>query len=398
MGIPKRIVLGVCGGIAAYKSVFLLRLLQKSGADVRVVMTPSASDFITPLTFSAISGNEVLSKFSKDDGTWNNHVHLANWADHILIAPGTANTIAKLARGQCDNLLLATCMSASCPVTIAPAMDREMWKHEATQTNIEVLKGFGYNVLPVGVGELASGLEGEGRMAEPEEILKTLKGSSKKKSGKRLKVLVTAGPTHEPIDDVRFIGNHSSGKMGIAIANAFEERGAEVTLVIGPSPYRPLNGITHIIDVQTAQEMLDACEESFDSADVIVAAAAVADFTPKERISGKRKKSQGLERIDLEPTADILKTMGEKKSKDQTVVGFALETDDELANAEQKLKSKNLDLIVLNSLQDEGAGFGHDTNKVTLIWKDNKVANFELMPKVELARKLADSILKYHNA
>lgn len=398
MPAPRRIVLGVCGGIAAYKSVYLLRLLRKSGADVRVIMTPSARDFVGPVTFSALSGHDVHSDLISKNDAWNNHVELAEWAEHIIIAPATAHTIAKLAHGECDNLLLAVCLSARCPISIAPAMDLQMWKHKATRDNIEQLKQFGYHVLPVGDGELASGLEGEGRMLEPEQIMKVLTPALKtpRKNSKPIQVLITAGPSYEPVDAVRFIGNRSSGKMGIALAQAFAERDTAVTLVLGPTWLDVKDGRISVIRVSTADEMAKAALDVFPTADIIVAAAAVADFKPKTASIRKLKKEEGTPTIELENTVDILREMGKHKKRKQLLAGFALETNNELANARKKLKAKNLDLIVLNSLNDVGAGFGHDTNKVTLIWRNNKVVRFGLMLKVELANKLADLILKQY--
>lgn len=394
MAVPRRIVLGVCGGIAAYKSVYLLRLLKRAGSDVRVVMTPSAREFVGPVTFGALSGHEVLADMIGPNGKWNNHVDLARWADEIVIAPATANTMAHLAHGICDNMLLAVCLSARCPVTLAPAMDLDMWSHPTTRDNTLRLKQMGYRILPVGEGALASGLEGEGRMLEPEQIVDAIsKPIGSVKSGKRVRVLITAGPTYEPIDPVRFIGNRSSGKMGIALAEAFAKRNANVTLVLGPTLLSVPGGEIDVIRVETAEEMAKVALKRFPKADITIAAAAVADFKPKHVLKTKRKKEEGLSVVELEKTPDILQKMGNGKSSRQMLVGFALESDHELAHATKKLRAKNLDFIVMNSLKDPGAGFGHDTNKVTVIGSNNKVTKFELMSKTELAGRLADLIL-----
>jgi phosphopantothenoylcysteine decarboxylase/phosphopantothenate--cysteine ligase len=399
MSLPKRIVLGVCGGISAYKAAYLLRLFRKAGADVRVIMTESAEDFVGPLTFSTLSGHEVLQSLTTPSGRWNNHVELAQWAQTIVIAPATCNTIAKMASGAADSLLLAVCLSARCPVILAPAMDREMWSHRTTRDNVKRLKEIGYGVLPVAEGELASGLEGEGRMLEPDEIFRAVTGQhpkSSKKNSKPLRVLITAGPTQEPIDAVRFISNRSSGKMGAALADSFASREAEVTLILGPSAVRPRHANIQIVDVSTADEMYKASQKAFARSDITIAAAAVTDFAPKKAVQGKLKKEAGLPVLSLRKTPDILMHLGRRKRRGQLLVGFALETDNEVRNARNKLKSKNLDLIILNSLNDAGAGFGHDTNKVTLVWPDNNVTNFELMLKTELADKLADLLIARH--
>lgn len=399
----KKILLGVCGSIAAYKSAFLVRLLIKEGVEVKVILTKSAADFVTPLTLATLSKNEVLSNFYDHKGNWNNHVELGLWADVFLIAPASANTLAKLANGICDNLLSATYLSARCPVFFAPAMDLDMWKHTATQNNVKRLQSFGNIIIPVEAGELASGLSGEGRMAEPENIVKCLKdffngtslfckNESPKLKGK--KVVITAGPTVEPIDPVRYISNHSSGKMGFALATNFLQQGAEVTLIKGPTPTDfNMHGIK-TVSVTTALQMYDVTVSESKNADIIVMAAAVADYTPEKTASSKiKKKENGLE-IKLVKTPDILKALGERKKSGQILVGFALETDNELANAQNKLKNKNLDLIVLNSLQDKGAGFGTDTNKITIIDRSGKLKKYKLKPKAEVANDIVNKIVE----
>jgi phosphopantothenoylcysteine decarboxylase/phosphopantothenate--cysteine ligase len=399
MVTEKKILLCVTGSIAAYKSALLVRLLVKQGAQVRVIMTHSATEFITPLTLSVLSKNMVLTELSTASGNWNNHVELGLWADIMLIAPASANTIAKLANGLCDNLLCATYLSARCPVLVAPAMDLDMWKHPVTQRNIEKLKNYGNIILPVNTGELASGLTGEGRMAEPEEIVQYLqqyfsgnKSSDKKLQGK--KVLITAGPTIEAIDPIRFISNHSTGKMGFALAEAFLNEGAEVTMVKGPTPTElNVHGI-RTISVTNAYQMHNETIIRAKDADIIVMAAAVADYTPEQVAPSKIKKQEGEElEIKLVKTPDILKELGERKKTGQILVGFALETENELENAIDKLNNKNLDLIVLNSLQDKGAGFGHDTNQITIIGKNKKPKRYELKPKKEVAKDIINEIL-----
>jgi phosphopantothenoylcysteine decarboxylase / phosphopantothenate---cysteine ligase len=390
----KKIVLGITGSIAAYKAASLLRFFMKEGASVQVIMTRSACDFVTPLTFSTLSKRPVLIEMVKsgDKGEWNNHVELGLWADLILIAPAAANTIAKMANGQCDNLLLATWLSARCETMIAPAMDLDMWKHPATQKNIAALKSWKTNVITPGYGELASGLIGEGRMAEPEELLAAVKNHfSKKKRLAGKKILITAGPTHEAIDPVRFISNASTGKMGVEIADYANECGAEVTLVCGPGTVSSSTGVNRI-EVTTADEMYHSCLKLFPGMDIAVLSAAVADFRPADPSSSKIKKDNGMLTLRLEETKDILKTLGEKKKKKQLLVGFALETDNEIKNAMKKLRAKNLDLIVLNSLRDKGAGFGYDTNKVTILGKNNKTTKFELKSKREVAIDIVDAI------
>lgn len=388
----KKILLGITGSIAAYKSAFLVRLLVKSGAEVRVIMTRSATDFISPLTLSTLSQHPVYLDL-KIDETWANHVMLGRWADAMVIAPLSCNTLGKMANGICDNMLLATWLSATCPVMVAPAMDEDMWLHAATKRNLEKLKSFGNRVLPVETGFLASGLEGPGRMAEPENIVRYIEDFFKEGSdfaGK--KVLVTAGPTYEPIDPVRFIGNHSSGKMGVAIAEEFAARGAEVTLVYGPGCVETENKAIKAIAVHTAEEMYHACTEVFPSADVAVMSAAVADYTPVVTAKEKIKKTDEQLTLELKKTKDILKALGERKRGRQILVGFALETENEKENARNKLLSKNADIIVLNSLKDPEAGFRKDTNKITLLERDGSETGFPAKNKQEVARDIVDRI------
>ncbi len=393
----KNILLGVTGSIAAYKSAFLTRLFVKAGANVKVVMTPAAKDFITPLTLSTLSKNPVYSEFtSGDQGEWNNHVDLALWADVILIAPATADVIAKMANGICDNLLLAVYLSAKSTVFVAPAMDLDMFQHPATKANLKKLDSFGNIIIPPDNGELASGLTGEGRMAEPEALVQFLSDHIKKNlpagrqdlplSGK--KALVTAGPTYEAIDPVRYIGNHSSGKMGFAMAKALADQGAEVTLVCGPNSLSLANSSIKRIDVVSADEMYRECLKQAKQANIIVMAAAVADFKPATKGKEKIKKESGLTEIKLIPTKDILVELGKRKNG-SLLVGFALETENGLENAQKKLYNKNLDLIVLNS----PAGFFHDTNKITIIDKRN-TRKFELMSKQDAAREIVKEIVK----
>lgn len=393
----KRILLGVCGGIAAYKTAMLTRLLVKDGATVQVVMTPASHEFITPLTLSTLSRNPVLTNFSKEDtGEWNNHVELGLWADAIIIAPATANTIAKMATGQCDNILLATYLSARCPVFLAPAMDLDMLLHPAVKENLERLLSYGNHIIDPGVGELASGLSGAGRMAEPEEIhhkLINFFGAAQTLRGK--KALVTAGPTHEAIDPVRFIGNHSSGKMGFAIAEALADRGVEVELVCGPTQQHTNHPGIHVTHVTSAAQMYEACLSKFDAADITVLAAAVADYRPVKQAAEKIKKKDEPLTLELTKTHDIAAELGKRKRDGQVIVGFALETNDEHANALKKLNAKNFDFIVLNSLQDKGAGFGHDTNKVTIIDRNEQSTTFELKDKRDVANDIVDTVVRY---
>ena len=394
----KKILLGITGSIAAYKSIYLVRLLVKAGAEVKVIMTPAAKDFVSSLTLSTLSRNPVLTGLFDED-SWSNHVMLGRWADLFLIAPLSCNTLAKMANGQCDNLLLATYLSATCPVVAALAMDEDMWKHPSTKLNLEKIASFGNTIIPVERGELASGLYGDGRMAEPDQIYKFLVDNfflTRPLSGK--KALVTAGPTYEPIDPVRFIGNHSTGKMGIAIARELEQRGAEVTLIIGPTDLVTGSNGIEVKKVTTAAQMLEACQSEFPKVDLAVMSAAVADYTPvtvaKEKI---KKKENGLS-LELQRTKDILKSLGETKRKDQVLVGFALETENEKENALAKLSGKNADLIVLNSLKDEGSGFGHDTNKITIFTKGGEEIQFEIKPKTEVARDIVDTIIRLNYA
>ena len=392
----KNIVLGVCGSIAAYKIAHLTRLLVKEDALVQVIMTPEATQFITPLTLSTLSKNPVLvDYYDPKTGEWNNHVHLGLNADFMLIAPASANTLGKMANGLCDNLLLATYLSAKCPVYIAPAMDLDMWKHPATARNLQLLSQYGHHIIPPGTGELASGLSGEGRLAEPEEIIDYLKDAENKYKpllGK--KALITAGPTFEAIDPVRFIGNHSSGKMGFAIADTLRVLGAEVTLVTGPTSLSSHPAI-HRIDIKSAQQMYDACVNIFQEMDIAVMSAAVADYTVKSPADVKIKKKAEDFTIELVKTKDILGTLGPNKSTKQTLVGFALETNNELANAQDKLKRKNADFIVLNSMQDKGAGFGTDTNKITILKKDGSIEQYDLKSKSAVAQDICALIVQH---
>lgn len=395
----KNILLGVCGSIAAYKIASLIRLLVKAEARIQVVMTPDATQFITPLTLSTLSNNPVLvDYFNPKTGEWNNHVHLGLQSDLIIIAPASANTIGKLANGLCDNLLTAIYLSAKCPVYLAPAMDLDMWKHASTQRNIALLESYGNVVIPPGNGELASGLVGEGRLAEPEEILSFLledTATALPLKGKR--ALVTAGPTHEAIDPVRFIGNHSSGKMGYAIATTLERLGAHVILVSGPTNLLPPHNVTKLA-VQSAAEMFAACKAEFEHADIIVMSAAVADYTPTEVADQKIKKKAEDFSIALKKTTDILATLGREKRTDQTLVGFALETNNELEHAIDKLHRKNLDLIVLNSMQDKGAGFATDTNKITIINRAGDIESYDLKSKEDVAKDICARIIEHQNA
>ncbi len=397
----KNILLGVTGGIAAYKSAFLVRLLVKKGANVKVVMTASAKEFVTPLTLSTLSKNEVFSSFTNEENEnaqWNNHVALALWADLFLVAPATANTLSKMANGTSDNLLLAVYLSAKCPVYYAPAMDLDMYKHPSTVEVFDKLKSFGNIQIPAASGELASGLVGKGRMAQPEEIVSFLENDILKKLPLRgKKIFITAGPTYEAIDPVRFIGNHSSGKMGYAIAEAAAQLGAEVILVSGPVSLELKNDFVKIVRVTSAEEMYKAAHESFANCDVAILSAAVADYRPVEIASEKIKKKEENFTLQLTKTKDILASLGEIK-KNQYLVGFALETENEEENAKLKLKKKNLDLIVLNSLRDKGAGFKKDTNKITLITKGNKVLPFPVKPKSEVAQDILKFIIEQIHA
>lgn len=402
----KHILLGITGGIAAYKAAFLVRLFIKEGAEVKVIMTPAAKDFVTPLTLSTLSKNEVISSFTKkevvpnqgqisinDEPLWNNHVEMGLWADLMLIAPVTANTLSKMASGNSDNFLLATYLSAKCPVYFAPAMDLDMYQHPSTKNSIEKLQSFGNKMIEAGTGELASGLMGEGRMAEPEDILSFIEKDRLAHlpfHGK--KILITAGPTYEAIDPVRFIGNHSSGKMGYALAEVAASLGAKVILVSGPTFLKLEHPLIEVISVTSAEEMYLAANEHFDSVDIAIAAAAVSDFKPSKVATQKiKKKNDDTLDIQFERTKDILKSLGEKK-RNQILVGFALETENEIENAKIKLKKKNLDFIVLNSLNDKGAGFQKDTNKIKII-SETKILDFDLKSKKEVAEDILNEII-----
>ncbi|ESU26465.1 phosphopantothenoylcysteine decarboxylase/phosphopantothenate--cysteine ligase CoaBC [Flavobacterium limnosediminis JC2902] len=395
----KKVLLGVSGGIAAYKTATLVRLLIKAGAQVQVIMTPASKDFVTPLTLSTLSKNPVYSTFSNEEGAeaeWNNHVEFGLWADLMLIAPATANTLSKMVNGNCDNLLIATYLSAKCPVYFAPAMDLDMYKHPSTVDSFKALSEFGNIMIPAESGELASGLSGEGRMAEPENIIVFLeKDIESKLPLKGRKILVTAGPTYEAIDPVRFIGNHSTGKMGFDIAKAAADLGAEVILVSGPTHLQLKHALVNVIRVTSAQEMYDVCHQYFNGVDAAVAAAAVADYRPKNVASQKIKKNDAAFSIELEKTKDILASLGEIKQQ-QFLIGFALETENEIEHAKQKIQKKNLDLIVLNSLNDEGAGFGKATNKVTFIDKNFSIEPMDLKSKEEVAQDIVNKIVKQY--
>jgi phosphopantothenoylcysteine decarboxylase / phosphopantothenate---cysteine ligase len=394
----KNILIGVTGGIAAYKTATIIRLLVKEGAEVKVIMTDHAKEFITPLTLATLSKNPILTEsFDPENGDWNSHVDLGLWAHLFLIAPATANSIAKMASGVADNLLLTTYLSARCPVFVAPSMDMDMLNHPATIINIETLKAFGNSILEPTSGELASGLTGKGRMAEPEEIVKEIINFfTKKKSYKPLKgksLLINAGPTREPLDPVRYISNYSSGKMGIALAEAAAEYGASVELVLGPVNIIPSNKSLKIINVTSAESMADECISRFPGCDIAILSAAVADFTASE-IKRKKIKKDGNEMVlKLKPTTDIAEALGKAKKKTQLLVGFALETNHELENAKKKLLRKNLDIVVLNSLKDSGAGFGLDTNKITIIDRNNNIDKFELKSKEEAAKDILNKIV-----
>ena len=394
----KKILLGISGGIAAYKTASLVRLFIKAGAHVQVIMTPASKDFITPLTLSTLSKNPVFSSFYNQDDEnqkWNNHVELALWADLMVVAPTTANTLSKMANGTCDNLLIAAYLSAKCPVYYAPAMDLDMYKHPSTIANFFALTEFGDTIIPAESGELASGLSGEGRMAEPEHIVAFIEADLESRLPlKGKKILITAGPTYEAIDPVRFIGNHSSGKMGFDIASSAANLGASVILVTGPTHCTATNPLIKVIPVVSAQEMYDACHQYYTDVDVAIAAAAVADYKPKNVSLQKIKKSVEDFSIELEKTKDILASLGEIK-KNQFLIGFALETENEIENAKLKIQKKNLDLIVLNSLQDTGAGFGKETNKVTFIDKFFTVEPMDLKSKEAVADDIINKVLTH---
>ena len=407
----KKIVLGISGGIAAYKTASLVRLFIKAGAHVQVIMTPASKDFITPLTLSTLSKRPVFSSFYKEDETldsevenpnqnleWNNHVEIGLWADLMIIAPATANTLSKMANGICDNLLIATYLSAKCPVYFAPAMDLDMYKHPSTIESFNKLKSFGNTIIPAESGELASGLSGEGRMAEPENIIAFIE--SKMESELPLlgkKILITAGPTYEAIDPVRFIGNHSSGKMGYDLALCAANYGASVILISGPTHLSISHDFVQVINVNSAQEMYDHCHKHYKTSDVFIGAAAVADYKPKNQAFHKIKKSEDSFVIEMEKTKDILESLGKSK-ENQFLIGFALETENEIENAKLKIQKKNLDLIVLNSLQDKGAGFGGSTNKVTFIDNKFKVFPMELKSKEEVANDILIKIIAHYEA
>jgi phosphopantothenoylcysteine decarboxylase/phosphopantothenate--cysteine ligase len=393
----KKILIGVTGSIAAYKITLLVRLLIKQGAEVKVIMTNAAKDFVTPLSLSTLSKNDVLSDIASND-LWANHVELGRWADVMLIAPLSCNTLAKMATGLCDNLLMAVYLSATCPVIVAPAMDEDMWHHATTKNNLQKLQSYQNQIIPVENGELASGLVGEGRMAEPETIIKYIDNFFLTKNelvGK--KILVTAGPTYEAIDPVRFIGNYSSGKMGIAIAEEMAKRGADVTLVIGPSTEK-INNNLKVERVKSANEMYEACTSIFTNMDIAVMSAAVADYTPVNIANEKIKKKEDVFTIELTKTKDILKSLGEVKKANQFLVGFALETNNEKEYALGNLKTKNADMIVLNSLNDKGAGFGVNTNKITIFDKAENEYCFDTKSKREVAIDIVNTIIKLNNA
>ncbi|MFM2229676.1 MAG: hypothetical protein RL607_934 [Bacteroidota bacterium] len=396
----KKILLGVSGGIAAYKTATLVRLFIKAGAQVRVVMTPASLDFVTPLTLSTLSKNPVYSSFYNDEEShqWNNHVELGLWADFMVIAPATANTLSKMANGNCDNLLIATYLSAKCPVYFAPAMDLDMYKHPSTLQSFQQLQHFGNLMIPAESGELASGLSGEGRMAEPENIIAFIeKDLASKLPLRGKKILITAGPTYEPIDPVRFIGNHSTGKMGYDIADYAAQMGAEVILVSGPSHLTLNQSSVQIHRVVTADEMYQACMAVFSTCDVAICAAAVADYRPIQVATEKIKKNEDNFTIELTKNKDILAALGAQK-EEQLLIGFALETENEIANAQLKIQKKNLDLIVLNSLRDSGAGFGTPTNKVTFIDKANRIETLALKTKEAVAQDIIEKVIQHYEA
>ena len=395
----KNILIGISAGIAAYKTASLVRLFIKLGCNVKVVMTPSAKDFVTPLTLSTLSKNPVLSKFieDKDDDMWNNHVELGLWSDILLICPATANTLSKMSTGRCDNLLLATYLSCKCPVYFAPAMDLDMYKHESSKISIDKLISYGNILIPPVFGELASGLIGKGRMAEPVDIISFIEEDiSNKLPLKNKKILITAGPTYEKIDPVRFIGNNSTGKMGFELANTAAKLGASVFLICGPTNQQLNNKSIKRIDITSSDEMFIQVKNKYKNVDIIIMSAAVADFKPKIISNLKIKKKDDFMSLDLQKTRDILSYIGNNKSN-QFLVGFALETDNEFDNAKEKLKNKNLDLIVLNSLNDIGAGFGFDTNKISIIDKENKITNFPLKSKELVSDDIFNIIIKKLN-
>lgn len=395
--VGKKILVGVSGSIAAYKAAFLVRLLVKAGAEVRVIMTQAATEFITPLTLATLSRNPVLSTYMREDGTgqWNNHVELGLWADVFVIAPATAHTLARCANGLCDDLLTAVYLSARCPVFFAPAMDLDMYRHGSTLHNMERLRAYGNSIIEAGYGELASGLVGEGRLAEPEVLVEALERHFAHRpvvAGKR--VLITAGPTQEALDPVRYISNHSTGKMGYALARAFAQAGAQVTVVSGPVALDSPGAEIKLVKVGSARQMLEASQEYFLASDLVIFAAAVADYAPTEVADQKIKKNTGTFQLNLTKTPDIALTLGQQKRAHQLLVGFALETEHELENARRKLEKKNLDFIVLNSLNDPGAGFAYDTNKITVIDREGLIRHFELKNKEEVAQDILDIVIE----
>jgi phosphopantothenoylcysteine decarboxylase / phosphopantothenate---cysteine ligase len=393
----KNILLGITGGIAAYKAAYLTRLFIKEGANVKIVMTPMAKQFVTPLTLATLSKNPILVDFyNPENGDWNSHVDLGIWADMMVIAPATANTIGKMVNGVADNLLVTSYLSARCPVFIAPAMDLDMYAHPSTQKNIETLRSYGTHIIEAGTGELASGLSGKGRMAEPEDILQTITTFFEKQNDLTGKtILVTAGPTYEQIDPVRFIGNHSSGKMGFAIAEEAAQRGANVILVSGPTHQKTVNRNIERINVVSAQQMYESCKDRFENCHAAILSAAVADYRPANQATQKLKKGNQPLSIELEPTVDIAAYLGSIKKSGQILVGFALETEKGIENARQKLQKKNLDFIVLNQTSDRGAGFNVDTNKVTFINNHNEVVSFEMKSKRLVAADIIDELKNY---
>ena len=394
----KNVLIGITASIAAYKSAFLIREFIKKGANVRVIQTTESQQFITPLTLSTLSKNPVLVELTREDGKiWNNHVEIGLWADLFVIAPVTAKTLSKMANGRCDNLLISTYLSAKCPVFFAPAMDLDMFKHQSTQENINKLVSYGNIYIPPGDGELASGLYGKGRMAEPLDIITSIeKIISDELPLQNKNILVTAGPTYESIDPVRFIGNYSSGKMGFSIADSAANLGANVTLISGPTKQKLKNSNINLINVVSAEEMFERCTENFKKNEIIIMSAAVSDYTPKYILKNKiKKKSQNLN-LELIKTKDILHTLSKNKTPEQLLVGFALETTNEIENAKKKLFQKKIDFIVLNSLNDEGSGFDNDTNKITIIDKNNKLHKFELKSKREVADDIINHIIKYY--
>ena len=391
----KNILIGISGGIAAYKSAYLVRKFITAGANVKCIQTPASKTFITPLTLSTLSKNEVFSEFTSDEENprWNDHVSLGLWADLFIIAPATANTIGKMCQGICDNLLMATYLSAKCPVYFAPAMDLDMYQHPSTKLNLSRLKDIGNTIIPAESGELASGLIGEGRMAEPENIFKFICKDLELKLPLRDKtILITAGPTFEAIDPVRFIGNRSTGKMGCELAKNLANHGAQIELILGPSLENPIHSKINITRVESAEDMYKSCMQYYSESDIVICSAAVSDYKPQYFAKHKIKKNDGLPPIQLVETKDILEIMGKSK-ENQFLVGFALETNNEILNAKSKLKRKNLDLIVLNSLQDKGAGFQYDTNKITILTKSNKMLSFGLKSKQEVAQDIVNTIL-----